>query len=58
MKGFIQVGLNIANRVVKMRVPDEKSPDGFLVVRFSPDEALALADEIEKLPGRDARSSE
>ncbi len=49
-RSFAQVGSNSAQRVVKIRVPDAKSDDGFLVVAISPDDARRLADEIERQP--------
>lgn len=47
--GLIQVGLNEATRVVKMRVPDAGSPGGFLVVRMSVAAARELAEQIAEL---------
>jgi hypothetical protein len=46
----IQVGLNTATRVVKIRVPDDRSEGDFLVVSMSPDEARGLADIVEEVP--------
>jgi len=49
-RSYVQVGSNAAQRLVKIRVPDEKSADGFLLVALSPDEARVLADEVEERP--------
>jgi hypothetical protein len=44
---FIQVGSNAHEGVVKLRAPDEKSPDGHIVQRLSPRAARVLAEWLE-----------
>jgi hypothetical protein len=49
----IQIGLNLAQGVVKVRAPDEKSADGFIVMRMSPAGARLLADWLtDGTPGK------
>lgn len=44
---FIQVGANPDEGVVKLRAPDKKSPNGYIVQRLSATAARALAEWLE-----------
>lgn len=55
---LMQVGVNLGEQVVKVRVPDDKSPGGWLVVVMSAAAARELAERVDTLvPGSPLRLS-